>query len=142
MRDRILERLDVQTEPEHVERAPRRERWKRQAWMAGSTFLSFGIVFAGLQIIDLLLAGFPPTGYAGIAVAIVSIGAALAIDILWVFPWGFDRSELVAPWEFREAGGSGSGERGQAAVEPIPIYLFMTLVLGTIVAYEVVGRVF
>lgn len=102
LRDRLLNRLGIQTEPEHVERASRRERWKRQAWMAGSTLLSFAIVFAGLQIIDLLVTGFPPVGYTGIAVAIVSIGVMLAIDILWVFPWGFERFDLVAPWEFRE----------------------------------------
>jgi len=44
IRDRILEAIGIQTEPEIVDRASRRERWKRQAWMFTSTLLSFGFV--------------------------------------------------------------------------------------------------
>jgi len=107
IRDRLLEALGIQTEPELVERAPRRERWKRQAWMGASTLLSFGIVFAGLLGLDQLVRAFPPTGIARHAVAIIAIGGALVIDTRWVFPWGVDRWDLVVPWQFREEQAKG-----------------------------------
>jgi len=102
IRDRLLEAVGIQTEPEHVEKASRREVLKRNAWMMGSTVVSFGIVFGILLIIDLFVAGFPPTGVGGIALAVLAICQALLLDIVWVFPWGFERWDLVAPWPYRD----------------------------------------
>lgn len=90
-------------EPKHVEKASRRERWKRSWWQATSTVLSFLIAVAPAVVATFVFDWFPPTGYWGIAAAIGVIGLAFVIDVKWLFPWGFDRFDLVAPWQFRDA---------------------------------------
>lgn len=105
LRDRLLHRIGVSMEPAHVEKASRRERWKRQAWMHLSTVLSFAAVGMAAYALSLVAPAWPPIGtegYHGVVVAVVLVVLALAIDILFVFPWGYDRFDLVAPWQFRD----------------------------------------
>jgi len=91
--ERLRERYRKATDPQTVERAPRRERWKRQAWMFGSLLLSGGVVTASVVVSQEL--GYP--GYAGpLAIGI------LLLD-LRLFAWGMEYFELTPPWQFREA---------------------------------------
>lgn len=90
-------------EPQHVEKASKSERRKRGAWQVLSTVLSFVAVGIPVAIIDILAPWFPPTGIVGIATAVAMVGTALLLDIYVVFPWGFDRFDLVTPWQFRDA---------------------------------------
>lgn len=100
-RNRLLERIGVQAEPETVERAQRRDRWKRQTWMIGSSCIAFGAVIITSWLASVVFPSFPPTGYAGAAVACLTVVVALVVDIK-LFSWGFERFDLVAPWQFRE----------------------------------------
>lgn len=95
-------RQDVLT-PDHVEKASRRERWKRTAWEVISTLLSFGTIAGALGVITSTNPGFPPTSIAGGFVAVLAVLAALGLDILVVFPWGLERWDIVPPWQFRDA---------------------------------------
>lgn len=100
MRDRLLEAVGIQTEPEHVERASRRERWKRQAWMIGSSLGSFLLVgWAGWQLLS--FADWYPTGTIAAFVLMSMLLVAIALSQL-VFSWGVDRFDLTIPWQFRE----------------------------------------
>lgn len=100
IRDRILEAIGLQTEPNLVEKASRRERWKRQAWMIGSSLGSFLLVgWAGWQF--LALVDWHPTGTPAAFVLLSMLLVAIALS-QWVFAWGVDRFDLVIPWQFRE----------------------------------------
>jgi len=90
---RIWEKYREATEPQTVERAPRRERWKRQVWMVGSLILSGVVVTASVVVSQWL--GHP--GYAGPLV----IGILL-LDFR-LFAWGMEYFDLTPPWQFREA---------------------------------------
>lgn len=105
-RDRIL---PIQTEPEHVGRAPRRERWKRVAWMIVSTVIGFGVV--GVSVSNMMrlfpvLVATPNTAFTTTGVAMV---LAFGLDMV-VFQWGINRFDLVAPWQFREAENADEAE--------------------------------
>jgi len=92
--------LPFQTQPEHVGRAPRRERIKRDAWMIGSTL--FTLTAAAMPLSVLASMWGYPDGILGIV-----IGAAWFGGSLWasqpLFEWGVERFDLVLPWQFREA---------------------------------------
>jgi len=91
--ERLRRRYQAATQPETVERAPRRERWKRQAWMFGSLLLSGAVVTASVVVSQKL-------GHPGYVAPIVI--AILLLD-LRLFAWGMDRFDLTPPWQFREA---------------------------------------
>lgn len=97
LRDRIL---PIQTEPEQVERAPRGERMKRDAWLIASTLGTMGILAVPFSMF-LSTYDLPPEPYPAL------IAIAWFIGSLWasqpVFEWGVRRWELVVPWQFREA---------------------------------------
>ena len=83
----------VLSTPEYVEKAPRRERVKRQVWQIVSSLAA-----------ALMIVGFYASGeFVGLPGG-VPLGA-----ITWflvdqrVFSWGVERFDLVAPWQFREA---------------------------------------
>lgn len=98
LRNRLLNRLGVPTEPEHVEKASRRERWKRQAWMTASTLLCLSGAFA----VNGVLIRIVGVNWLMVAIGAVTVVAAFYVDMKYVFPWGFDRFDLVAPWQFRD----------------------------------------
>lgn len=99
LRDRIL---PIQSKPEQVERAPRRERWKRRAWMIASTIIGFGVVGIGVSNMMRLFPVLVASETAAYATAGVAIVLAFALDVV-IFQWGFERFDLIAPWQFREA---------------------------------------
>jgi fatty acid desaturase len=101
MRKKILRRVGIQVEPKHVERASRRERWRRQLWMFASTVIAFGSVLAALSLLAWLVPPFPPTGVIGTVTAVVAMSIAAALD-LQLFGWGLERFDLVVPWQFRD----------------------------------------
>lgn len=82
--------------PEHVEKASRRERWKREAWMLVSTISCLGLG-AGLAV-TLANLGAPM-----VLVWLPALIVGFLVDIYVVFPWGMERFDLVAPWQFRDA---------------------------------------
>lgn len=88
--------------PEHVEKAPRRERLKRQLWMMLSTFVSMGavavVVFGALTVLD----AAQTSSTAGTAIALGAFAIGFALDVYVVFPWGIERFDIVLPWQFRE----------------------------------------
>ncbi len=97
--ERFVESVDIKTEPEHVERASRRERWKRQAWMIGSSLGSFLVVgWAVWQLLSLV--DWHPTGTPAAFVLLSMLLVAIALS-RWVFGWGVNRFDLVIPWQFR-----------------------------------------
>jgi hypothetical protein len=99
LRDRIL---PIQTEPEEVNQAPRRERWKRTAWMIASTIIGFGVV--GIGVSNMM--GLFPVLVASETTAFATTGVAMVLAFgldMAVFQWGVERFDLVAPWQFREA---------------------------------------
>lgn len=105
LRDRLLERLGVPTEPETVDRAPRRERWKRNAWMTISVVVAAiaagGVLLAVDHATGLLTALSDSPGAAQLFPLATFIALWMAIDwVLW--RWGFERFGLVPPWQFRE----------------------------------------
>ena len=80
--------------PEYVEKASRRERWKRGAWAVASTMLTLGLV----------------VGVGGV-VAVQHLGAELGLIVtllVWVyidlrvFGWGLQYWDLTPPWQFRD----------------------------------------
>jgi hypothetical protein len=99
LRDRIL---PIQTEPETVERAPRRERWKRQAWLLGSTIIAFIPAFVAVWLLTRWVGAIPTDGYIGIVIVVGLLGTSFLFD-LWLFSWGVERFDLIPPWQFREA---------------------------------------
>jgi len=106
LRDRIL---PIQTEPEQVDRAPRRERWKRQAWMIASTIIRFGVVGIGVSNMMRLFPVLVASETAAFATAGVAIILMFALDMV-IFQWGIERFDLVLPWQFREAGDADEAE--------------------------------
>jgi len=98
----IRDYLPIQTNPAVVDRAPRRERWKRQVWMVGSTVIAFTTAYGLAWTVAFWVPWFPPTGYAGIATAVGVVLVAGYVDVR-LFAWGVEAFELVAPWQFREA---------------------------------------
>lgn len=90
--ERVRRRYQAATEPQTVERAPRRERWKRQAWMSGSLLLSGAVVTASVVVSQEL-------GYPGYVPPLVI--AILLLD-LRLSSWGIEYFDLTLPWQFRE----------------------------------------
>jgi len=91
--ERIRDRYRTATTPQTVDRAPRRERWKRQAWMFGSLLLTGAVVMA--SVVGAQDLGFP--GYTGpLLISIFLLHSEL-------FEWGMERFDLTPPWQFREA---------------------------------------
>jgi len=89
---RMIGRFREWQTPTTVERASRRERWKREGWMIGSSIVSAGLVV-------LVYLGIENLGYPGeFGVFVV---AWLLLDQR-LFSWGVDRFNLVLPWQFRE----------------------------------------
>ena len=101
IRNKILRRVGIQPEAELVERASRRERWRRQAWMFASTLIVWSTVIAGMWVLAQVTPWFPPTGIIGIATAIGAMIVAGVLDIK-LFGWGVDQFDLVKPWQFRD----------------------------------------
>ena len=101
LRNKLLESIGIQAEPEQVDRASRWERIRRNIWMVASTILSFGFVFVILLTASSLSA-FPPTGVAGTITAVGAVVAAGYIDVR-LFGWGIERFDIIVPWQFREA---------------------------------------
>jgi len=99
LRDRLL---PIQTEPEQVDRAPRRERWERQAWMIVSTIIGFGVVGIGVSNMMGLFPVLVASETASYATAGIGMLLAFALDGV-IFQWGIRRFDLVVPWQFREA---------------------------------------
>lgn len=99
----LLKRYREWQTPTHVERASRREQWKRQAWIVASTVLSFALVLLPLVALIELTPVTIPVGIEGVVFAVAATIVAFGIDIYLVFPWGFERFDLVAPWQFRDA---------------------------------------
>jgi len=99
LRDRIL---PIQTEPKQVDRAPRRERWKRQAWMIASTIIGFGVVGIGVSNMMRLFPVLVASETAAFTTAGVGMLLAFGLDVV-IFQWGIRRFDLVLPWQFREA---------------------------------------
>lgn len=90
---RLRARYREWSQPQTVEPATRRERWKRDAWMLGS------VALAGAVVIGSMFAGHA-LGYPMGAGAVVL--ALLSLDY-HIWRWGVDRFDIVAPWQFREA---------------------------------------
>jgi len=89
------------TTPQHVEKVSRRERWKRDAWMFGSTIISMALSVIPAVVLGPVL-GKSGLGVPGSVAVVATIALWLYIDIYHVFPWGFERFDLVRPWQFRE----------------------------------------
>jgi len=88
----LVERWRDWQTPDTVKRASRRERWKRQAWMIGSSIVAaFLVVLVFIGIENL---GFP--GELGVFVI-----AWMLLDQR-LFSWGVEYFDLVLPWQFRE----------------------------------------
>lgn len=91
--------------PEGVERAPRRERIKRDAWMILSTVLAFAAGFVIVAVVGEVvtrLFGIPdPSGFTAAAIITGSwVVVSVLIDIR-LFAWGVRAFEIVPPWQFR-----------------------------------------
>lgn len=90
------------TTPESVEKAPLRERLKRDTWQIGSLILAMVGVFASFYVTEVVVRGVP----GGVGPAVI---AWFLLDQR-LFSWGFERFDLVAPWQFRDAEVDGNGE--------------------------------
>lgn len=101
IRDRILERLGVPTEPELVDRASRWERAKRDVWLFASTIISIAIVFVPATV-AMATTGFHASVGVATTISAALIVATMLVDVFWVFPWGVERFDVVPPWQFRE----------------------------------------
>jgi len=102
LRNKLLERIGIQAEPRSVEKASRKERVKRNAWMTFTTLLSailalFLILLTGFVLPSWLLESNP----AGFVFMIVFLFTTFWIDMR-IFSWGVHRFNLVVPWQFRE----------------------------------------
>ncbi|MCG1002875.1 hypothetical protein LQ368_05400 [Halobacterium noricense] len=86
--------------PEHVEKASRRERWKRSLWMLVTTIATVSL---GASLALVLSRAGAPIEF----VWIPSLVLAFVVDAYVVFPWGVDRFNLVVPWQFRDAEARG-----------------------------------
>lgn len=99
LRARLLHWMGVPTEPTHVEKASRRERWKRQVWMVVSTLASVWFVWiVAAAIVTIANLGTNAALFAILSTFVVGF----YIDIKYVFPWGVERFDLVPPWQFRD----------------------------------------
>lgn len=87
-------RRDLLT-PEHVEKASRRERWKRNAWMfvcTIGTLLSVGAT-VGTVAVELL---HPAVAFASTFIVWLYVDHRVAT-------WGIEYFDIVRPWQFRDA---------------------------------------
>lgn len=100
LRKKLFERIGIQADPQHVERASRREWMRRNAWMFASTVVSFGILVVATLLLS-SISSFPPTGIPGAVAAVGASILVLYIDMR-LFVWGVERFGLVLPWQFRE----------------------------------------
>ena len=91
---------DWQT-PNHVEKASRRERVKRQIWLIASTMLSVGAALS-INVVIVETVGLGPNGILAIPLFMLVFGAFF-VDAYFVFPWGVEYWDLTVPWQFREA---------------------------------------
>lgn len=105
IRDRILQWLGIPTEPQTVERAPRRERWKRALWMHGSLWLAGAVTIAvgwGVETTTGLVSA--TRGHIGLT-PLLPVFAAIVLFVvinIVLWRWGFEQFDLVPPWQFRE----------------------------------------
>lgn len=103
LRKKLLEHIGIQAEPEHVERASRYERVRRDVWLLVSTLISFGVGFGAVGIVikaaPLTLSGGP--GLLGLVPLFFATGIASVVDV-HLFSWGVERWQITAPWQFRE----------------------------------------
>lgn len=88
------------TPPEGVEVAPRRERWKRFAWMNLSTVGSI-LMAAVPYLVAVLYLGVEFTVASAAVTVLYAALLGFTIDALVVFPWGVRRFALIPPWQFR-----------------------------------------
>ena len=88
--------------PDTVEKASRNERVKRDVWMILSFWTSAVPVMAAFLVAVEVLPVFPASQPLNWAASVVALGVILALDIAVVFPWGVEKFDLVAPWQFRE----------------------------------------
>lgn len=100
MRERLLERIGIQTKPNLVEKASRRERWKRQTWAFVSLVLSATVVGVPISAMIEWL-NWTPRGAASAWPVFVFVLLVVVVQGK-IFNWGFERFDLVAPWQFRE----------------------------------------
>lgn len=99
LRDRLLHRIGVPTEPQHVEKASAREKIKRQVWGISSLFLCLlGALAVNQAWVWLFGVSWTTIAFGGVTVIV-----AFAVDALYVFPWGVERFGITAPWQFRDA---------------------------------------
>lgn len=106
---RLLERLGIQADPpEGVERAVRRERVKRSAWLIASTCASLLIGAYAVGAAYTLLGRPPLPGAANAIPPLLAVAIAVIIDS-WLFSWGVDFFELKPPWQFRVGDGGQDG---------------------------------
>lgn len=103
LRNRLLRKIGIKPAPTEVEQASRREQWRRQAWMIGSLLGSFVIVAAPVQMVMIATGWFPTTQIGSVSFTLLFFAAVALIESR-LFAWGFERFDLVAPWQFREAG--------------------------------------
>lgn len=90
---RVRDRYRDATTPEHVERASRRERWKRAGWEFCALIVALGIHWAAIY--GALLVGQDPlTG-------VVVVGLFSTYAMVWSL--GINVFNITAPWHFREA---------------------------------------
>lgn len=92
-------RRDLLT-PEHVEKASRRERWKRGLWMLVTTIATVSL---GASLALVLSQVGAPIEFVWLPALVL----AFVVDAYVVFPWGVDRFNLVVPWQFRDAEAGG-----------------------------------
>lgn len=85
--------------PEGVEKASRRERVKREAWLYASTLLALTLAIG--PPVAVAVAGVPVPPRLVVLVGAVTVPLAVALDVFVLFPWGVRRFDLVVPWQFR-----------------------------------------
>jgi hypothetical protein len=105
IRDRIFQRLGIQTEPELVDKASRCERVKRDGWMTVSAFIAIAVAAVPFAVVEILTGG---VSWALRGPGVLPLFTLLSFLVLGIFVdlklwrWGVQRFELVAPWQFRE----------------------------------------
>jgi hypothetical protein len=67
--------------------------------MVVSTLLCLVSVWA----LNSLIFGVVGVSAPSIALAILNISLTFYVDLKYIFPWGVDRFDLVAPWQYRDA---------------------------------------
>lgn len=94
--NRFLEwRRDLLT-PEHVEKASRRERWKRFAWLVGSSMVTLLASFICISV-PLVIFTEVPSWAGGVVTFVVWMYSSIRLH-----SWGMERFDLVEPWQFRD----------------------------------------